>query len=80
MIVINPTYSKQAEDYLDKQNKKQTERIKSSITKLPAGDVKKLKGIQNSYRLRVGSVRVLFEKDGDKIHVVKIDNRGDAYK
>ena len=30
---------------------------------------------KNGYRLRVVSVRVLFEKDGDKANVVKIDNR-----
>ena len=47
---------------------------------LPAGDVRKLQGIKNGYRLRVGSVRVLFEKDGSKMHVVSIDNRGDVYK
>jgi mRNA interferase RelE/StbE len=73
-------YTNQAEDYLDKQTKKQAVRIKKAVNALPAGDVKKLKGIENGYRLRVGNVRILFEKDGSKIHVFKIDNRGDAYK
>jgi len=73
-------YTKQAESYLDKQTEKQAERIKRAINVLPSGDVKKLKGIKNGYRLRVGSVRILFEKKGDKIHVIKIDNRGDVYK
>ena len=73
-------YTKQAEDYLGKQTEKQAARIRRAINALPAGDVKKLKGIENGYRLRVGGVRVLFEKDGDKVHVVKIDNRGDIYK
>ena len=73
-------YTKQAEDYLDKQTEKQATRIRLAINALPAGDVKKLKGIENGYRLRVGSVRVLFEKDSNKVHVVKIDNRGDIYK
>ena len=73
-------YTKQAEDYLDKQTEKQAMRIRRAINALPAGDVKKLKGIANAYRLRVGSVRILFEKDGNKIHVVKIDNRGHIYK
>ena len=53
-------YTKQAEDYLDKQTGKQTARIRWAINALPAGDVKKLKGIENAYRLRVGSARVLF--------------------
>ena len=73
-------YTKQAEICLDKQTEKQMIRIKRAINLLPVGDVKKLKGIENGYRLRVGSVRVLFEKDGDKIHIIKIDNRGDVYK
>jgi len=77
---MKPNYSKQAEAYLDKQTDKQAQRIRNAVTALPAGDVKKLKGIENGYRLRIGSVRVLFEKFGNKITVVKIDNRGDVYK
>ena len=44
------------------------------------GDVKKLAGQAGKYRLRVGSHRVLFtlEKDRLVVHVVK--NRQDAYR
>jgi mRNA interferase RelE/StbE len=77
---MNPKYSKQAENYLNKQSKKQSQRIKQAITKLPSGDVKKLKGIENAYRLRVGDVRILFERNNNSVYVVKIDNRGDVYK
>jgi mRNA interferase RelE/StbE len=77
---VNPTYSKQAESYLDKQTEKQAARIKKAINELPSGDVKKLKGIKNGYRLRVGSVRILFEKGGDNINIIRIDNRGNVYK
>ena len=77
---MKPDYSKQAEAYLDKQTEKQALRIRNAVDALPAGDVKKLKGIENGYRLRIGSVRVLFEKIGNKITVIKIDNRGDVYK
>ena len=73
-------YAKQAEEYLGKQTEKQSARIKRAVNALPAGDVKKLKGIKNGYRLRVGDVRVLFEKNGDKVYVIKIDNRGGVYK
>lgn len=34
-------------------------RIKQAIDKLPAGDVKKLHGLINDYRLRIGDLRVL---------------------
>jgi mRNA-degrading endonuclease RelE of RelBE toxin-antitoxin system len=80
MQTDNPTYSKQAEAYLDKQPARKSSRIKKAVSLLPAGDVAKLRSIKNGYRLRVGSVRVLFEKNGDRIHVVSIDNRGDVYK
>ncbi|MDR1668819.1 MAG: type II toxin-antitoxin system RelE/ParE family toxin [Oscillospiraceae bacterium] len=73
-------YSKQANAYLDKQTDKQAERIRQAVKALPCGDVKKLRGIENGYRLRVGDARVLFEKEGSMIHVFKIDNRGDVYK
>jgi mRNA interferase RelE/StbE len=73
-------YTNQAKAYLDKQTEKQSTRIKRSVYALPAGDVKKLRGIENGYRLRVGNVRILFEKDGNNIHIFKIDNRGDVYK
>ena len=75
-----PDYTKQAEQYLDKQTAKQAARIKRAINALPLGDVKKLKGITNGYRLRVGNVRVLFERNDGQIHIIKIDNRGDIYK
>ena len=77
---MNADYTNQAKDYLDKQTNKQAARIRKAISALPAGDVKKLRGIENGYRLRVGRVRVLFEKTGEKVTVVKIDNRGDVYK
>jgi len=77
---MNPTYSKQPESFLDKQSKKHVARIKKAINALPAGDIKKLTGYKNMYRLRVGDFRILFEKDGDKYHVIKIDNRGGVYK
>ena len=77
---MKSNYTKQAEAYLAKQTKKQETRIKKAIESLPAGDVRKLKGIENGYRLRIGNVRVLFEKIGETISVIKIDNRGDVYK
>jgi len=76
---MNANYSKQADAYLDRQTEKQAERIRKAVDFLPNGDVKKLIGI-DGYRLRVGGVRVLFKRDGDTIHVIRIDNRGDAYK
>lgn len=44
------------------------------------GDVKKLKGGINRYRLRVGEHRVLFTLAGDTIEVYAVKNRRDAYE
>ncbi|UNI72509.1 MAG: cytotoxic translational repressor of toxin-antitoxin stability system [Chaetfec virus UA24_244] len=72
-------YSKQAIKFLAKQNQGTRERIEGAIEKLPDGDVKKLKG-QPYYRLRVGDFRILFDRDGNVISVIKIDNRGQVYR
>ncbi len=45
-----------------------------------SGDVKKLKGSKNEYRLRVGDVRVLFELEGKRIVVYAVGNRKNIYK
>ena len=70
------THDKRGIIYLNKPINRQ----KWAVNALPAGDVKKLKGKENCYRLRVGNIRILFEKCSDKVHVFKIDNRGDVYK
>jgi mRNA interferase RelE/StbE len=44
------------------------------------GDVKKLKGFKNKYRLRAGNYRVLFELEGDVIVVYNVGDRKDIYE
>ncbi len=81
-----PTYKiifeKEAQKFLDKQNKNNRIRLYKAIYKLPEGtDIKKLKG-HNLYRLRVGDFRVLYSID-DVIRLIDIENidsRGDIYK
>jgi mRNA interferase RelE/StbE len=45
-----------------------------------SGDVAKLRGSRNEYRLRVGERRILFELAGDRIVVYSIGDRKDIYK
>ncbi|ESU72927.1 plasmid stabilization system [Geobacillus kaustophilus GBlys] len=47
----------------------------------PQGDIKKLKGQDGLYRLRIGTYRVLFRIDHDEriIYIEAIGNRGDVY-
>lgn len=72
-------YSKQARKFLAKQEEKVRKRLETAIQWLPAGDVKRLQG-QPYYRLRVGDYRVLFDREGSVILIVKIDSRGQIYK
>ena len=44
------------------------------------GEVKKLKGKSNRYRLRVGGYRVLFRLEGDFIEVYAVKDRKDVYE
>ena len=72
-------YSKQAAKSISKINNPFKKNIKEAIEKLPDGDVKKLKGYSNAYRLRVGEYRILFDMNG-KIEITNILPRGKAYK
>lgn len=58
----------------------QIEYSKKAIEKIPFGDIKKLQGIEEGYRLRVGDLRVLFSMEDDNIYIDNIIPRGQAYK
>lgn len=69
--------------FLEKQSQKQRERILKSIKMLPhTGNVKRLKGYEKRYRLKVGDIRVIYEIDNKELIVLVLDigNRGDIYK
>lgn len=74
--------TKKAEKFIKKQDINTQKRIIKAIMELPEGDIKKLKGIDSVYRLRIGDFRILFEKDDNKLIIIIIDagNRGQIYK
>lgn len=78
-IVFSPTAQKQFLA-LDKPIQP---RIKEGIEKLgnipPQGDIVKLKGRENQFRLRVGDWRIIFRQI-DIIEIFAILPRGQAYK
>ena len=55
-------------------------KAEKAITAIPNGDIKKLKGYDNWYRLRVGSLRILFEYTADAVIITDILPRGQIYK
>ena len=74
-------FSKSAVKAINLMEINERKRIKSAIDRLPAGDVKPLKGANGSYRLRVGDRRIIFSYEADgTVLVAKIGPRGDVYK
>ena len=73
-------YSKKAVKYVNSVDKLAKKRLREAIEKIPFGDIKKLQGIENGYRLRVGNLRVLFSIEDDTIYIDNIIPRGQAYK
>ena len=73
-------YSKQAYKYLTKLHKPKREKLIAAINKIPEGNIVKMQGIDNLYRLRVNDYRVLYTPEYAIIKIVKIGSRGDIYK
>jgi mRNA interferase RelE/StbE len=44
------------------------------------GDVKKLKGSKNDYRLRVGGYRIIFRLEGSIVQVYDVGDRKEIYR
>ena len=51
-----------------------------AIKNFPDGDIVKLTGCVDQYRLRVGFLRILFTMQNDIIEIYRIEKRGDVYK
>ena len=70
---------KDAQKHIKEKDKPTRQRIKDAIMKLPAGDIKKLRG-GSEFRLRIGDYRVLFRIEDDIIIIRDVLPRGEAYK
>jgi len=75
---------KQPEKYLSKCTESDYNKINNALSDLEnlQGDIKKLQGRKDEYRVKLPPFRIIFKYDKvDKaIIVTKIDTRGDAYK
>ena len=73
---------KKAKKFIDGLPMNERKRIVSAIERLPDGeDIKKLKGLDNFLRLRVGNYRIIYTVDNGELIVYVIDagNRGQIY-
>ena len=74
-------YSKAAVKFIGTMDKKTKQRVKAAIEKIPDGDIKPLRGSNALYRLRVGSLRIVFSyPDSETVLIERIAPRGDVYK
>ncbi len=64
-------YEKSSLKYLKRLDKNTQVRIIKAINDLPLGDIKRLQGSSENYRLRVGNFRIIFSKD-DKYLIILI--------
>lgn len=85
-MIYEHKIKKKAMKFIQKQEPKQQKRIFKAIFAVPfSGDIKKMKGEDNLYRLRVGDYRFLFEMNEKTqeitlISITDADNRGQIYK
>lgn len=79
-------YHKSAVKFIAKLDKTSQERIVAGLNGLlslpPKGDIKRLKGHTDLYRLRTGSFRVIFNIDHQEkvVFIQAVGNRGDIYE
>ena len=73
-------YLRQAKRAIERLDGPTKQRIRQGINKLPEGDIKRLKGHTNLYRLRIGEWRILFTMAASQITIEDVLPRGDAYK
>ena len=73
-------YAKTSVKQIEKLDVTTKQRVKNAIERLPSGDVVKLRGYEEDYRLRVGDLRVIFSVKNDIITVKSVMPRGQAYK
>ncbi len=79
-------YARQAQRQLEKLNPQTALRIVEGCERLkrnpfPDGKhVKKLKGYEELYRLRVGDFRVVFQRSGSRIDVIDVLSKPDFQK
>lgn len=65
---------------LKKLPQKEREYLESILEALLAGktkslDIKKLKGVADVYRVRAGTLRIIFQKNGSDIRLLEISRR-----
>ncbi|MBW6537083.1 MAG: type II toxin-antitoxin system RelE/ParE family toxin [Mariniphaga sp.] len=61
---------------------KKLELLKENPYSHPLLDIKKLKGVENVFRLRIGTIRIIYQVEEHELMILVISagGRGDVYK
>ena len=78
--VMKIEYSREAKKNIEKHDKPTRMRLKKAIENIPKGDIIKLQGYKDDFRLRVGDLRVIFTISNDTVIIKDVLPRGKAYK
>ncbi len=70
--IMKLIYSNNAKRFIKKLNDPNKSRIRQAIENLPNGDIKKMKGSNQLYRLRIGDYRIIFTKTNTIYEIKKI--------
>jgi mRNA-degrading endonuclease RelE of RelBE toxin-antitoxin system len=74
-------WHKQALKQMAKIHPARREQIKEAVDGLPdSGDIRKLQGQKETYRLRVGDYRIIYRLIDNDVHIDGVLPRGSAYK
>lgn len=82
LMAYSLVIKKQAKKFIDGLPLPDRKRIADALSKLPNdGDIKKLQGHADLFRLRVGTYRIIYTVDHGKLIVCVVDagNRGQIY-
>lgn len=87
--VFSIIFSKKSKKHIQRLDRNTKLRVRNSILKLAENpydtqinDIRPLKGYKDTYRLRIGDLRVLYKVENQEliILVLEIGSRGDIYK
>lgn len=73
---------KRAKKFIDRLPMPEKRRLVAAIERLPKGeDIKRLKGYDGLFRLRVGDYRIIYTVDNGElvVYVIDVGNRGQIY-
>lgn len=76
----NIIYTKSAMKNIKSLDIRVKDRVRIGIERIPLGDIKKLQGHSNLYRLRIGDYRVIYQVQDGIIIINAVLSRGEAYK